>query len=156
MRCSKCDNPAIVKKNGKSSGFCIDCKKEYGRRHYEENKASYVTRAKSRNREVKVLNRSIITEAKSRPCADCGNRFPTYVMDFDHIRGKKKGNIGSCGGGWATSTLRKEIEKCDVVCANCHRERTYQRHIRRSSNGRASASKTEDVGSIPTRRVEVP
>jgi len=47
-------------------------------------------------------------------------------MDFDHIRGKKKFQIGLQFGN-AFKTLEKEIAKCDIVCANCHRVRTYKR-----------------------------
>lgn len=70
----------------------------------------------------------IIRDAKDKPCADCGIQYPYYVMQFDHVRGEKKFNLG---GGWNNSieAIREEIAKCDVVCSNCHAERTYQRMI---------------------------
>lgn len=70
----------------------------------------------------------IIRDAKDKPCADCGIQYPYYVMQFDHVRGEKKFNVG---GGWNNSieSIKEEIAKCDVVCANCHAERTYQRMI---------------------------
>ncbi len=72
---------------------------------------------------------SIIIEAKSVPCADCGVRYPPYVMDFDHRNpAEKLGNIG-CGRKWGEPRLRAEIAKCDVVCANCHRERTHGKSL---------------------------
>jgi hypothetical protein len=47
-------------------------------------------------------------------------------MDFDHVRGEKQSNVASLVGMSASEErLRAEIAKCDVVCANCHRERTY-------------------------------
>ncbi len=64
-------------------------------------------------------------------CADCGFKgeaFP-YVLDFDHLGiEEKKFNIGS----WKRSVLSieaiaREIEKCELVCANCHRIRTFSR-----------------------------
>jgi hypothetical protein len=68
----------------------------------------------------------IIRDAKSRPCADCGQVYPPYVMDFDHVRGKKRFNIGLFRAGHTRpKEVLAEIAKCDVVCANCHRERTY-------------------------------
>lgn len=73
-------------------------------------------------------NRSIIHEAKSQPCADCGHAFPFYVMQFDHRPGTdKKFNVGQCGPTRGQHALRAEIEKCDVVCANCHAIRTHER-----------------------------
>ena len=70
----------------------------------------------------------LIRDAKDRPCADCGVQYPYYVMQFDHVRGEKKFNLG---GGWNNSieAIQEEIAKCDVVCANCHAERTYQRMV---------------------------
>lgn len=59
---------------------------------------------------------------------DCGQRFPPYVMDFDHRDpGKKVGNVASMAVGSSVERLMEEIEKCDIVCANCHRIRTFTR-----------------------------
>ena len=76
--------------------------------------------------------RRLIREAKDRPCSDCGRRFPFYVMDFDHRdRAEKLFNIGADAlrGRCSIESLKREIAKCDVVCANCHRERTHARVI---------------------------
>jgi hypothetical protein len=57
------------------------------------------------------------------PCADCGGSWPAYVMHFDHVRGKKVFGLGQAGtlaGAISIKGLVREIEKCDVVCANCH------------------------------------
>ena len=64
---------------------------------------------------------SVIREAKAVPCADCGGEWPYYVMHFDHVRGKKKFNISNARRNlMSIETLREEMAKCDVVCANCH------------------------------------
>lgn len=57
---------------------------------------------------------------------DCNIKYPYYVMDFDHVRGKKSFTLGSLNGQ-GLQTVIKEIKKCDVVCANCHRIRTHKR-----------------------------
>jgi hypothetical protein len=72
------------------------------------------------------INDRIIRSAKNRPCADCGNSYPYYVMDFDHVHGDKKFTIGDKRKG-STERIVAEIEKCEVVCANCHRIRTFGR-----------------------------
>lgn len=75
-------------------------------------------------------NREYIKSLKeSTPCKDCGKQYPYYVMQFDHLRDKKF-NIGSRTSLSKTSILT-EIEKCDIVCANCHAERTYKRKSRK-------------------------
>lgn len=71
---------------------------------------------------------SIISFIKNRPCQDCGRTYPPYVMDFDHRDIEIKNfTISPCVGSLAIKKLRNEIEKCDVVCSNCHRIRTWNR-----------------------------
>lgn len=69
----------------------------------------------------------LIVLAKTKPCADCGREYPPYVMDFDHLRDKEF--LVSQGKRVGYQRLVAEIAKCDVVCANCHRERTHRRKI---------------------------
>lgn len=68
--------------------------------------------------------RSFIDWLKSIPCFDCGGQFPPECMDFDHrdpsTKRRAPGAIGSL------NALQNEIMKCDLVCANCHRTRTFR------------------------------
>jgi hypothetical protein len=70
-----------------------------------------------------AVRRSLLWDLKDRPCADCGQVFPPYVMDFDH-RGGKEFNLARVHRR-SFAELKAEAEKCDVVCANCHRIRTF-------------------------------
>lgn len=59
---------------------------------------------------------------------DCGIRYPTYVMDYDHVRGVKRNTIARVvTNATSLAVLQEEIAKCDVVCSNCHRIRTHGR-----------------------------
>ena len=60
---------------------------------------------------------------------DCGVKYPPYVMDFDHRPGEKKSyHIGvMVNRRFTKKRIQEEIDKCDVVCANCHRVRTATR-----------------------------
>lgn len=100
---------------------------EYHRKHYLANKSRYF----ARNKKYKQIFDAILEKLKDRPCADCGERFPTYVMDFDHIRGKKVISISRLRGLCSPALLLSEVKKCEVVCANCHRLRTHKnlRHL---------------------------
>ena len=71
--------------------------------------------------------KTLVREAKALPCKDCNLSYPSYVMDFDHVRGKKRFTIGTNAFRMGIGPLLKEIKKCDVVCSNCHRERTHRR-----------------------------
>ena len=70
-------------------------------------------------------SRARLHELKSRPCADCGSHYPPYVMDFDHRDRSTKRYTVSKMLGMSPARMLAEIEQCDVVCANCHRIRTY-------------------------------
>ena len=88
-------------------------------------------------------NRQLIHEVKYVPCADCGVRYPAHIMQFDHVRGKKEFDIGA-GHGRALQKLKDEMAKCDVVCANCHEDRTHKRRQQALQRG-------ETVGCIVPR-----
>ena len=60
---------------------------------------------------------------EQNPCLDCRQHYPSYVMDFDHVRGAKRKDISSLT---TLTSVKAEMQKCDLVCANCHRERTFQ------------------------------
>lgn len=85
-----------------------------------------------RKRLRQELRRELDEYKSTTPCADCGQTYPHYVMDFDHVRGEKMANVSHLARSHGSRTrLFAEIAKCDLVCANCHRERTQQRLINR-------------------------
>ena len=58
-------------------------------------------------------------------CIDCGYRKNPRALQFDHVRGVKQGNIGNMKF-WSWGRLLEELAKCELRCANCHAERTYE------------------------------
>jgi hypothetical protein len=100
------------------------------RRHYERNRDEMIARA-AKNRDKKRQEfTQIINLLKEHPCVDCGITYPGEpdLMDFDHIRGKKIANISTMTRGVTSmQKLMIEVDKCELVCAICHRRRTRQR-----------------------------
>lgn len=87
------------------------------------NNEYYVAKAKeARLRKVEKFNK-----IKSQPCVDCGNRFHPCAMDFDHISDDKTKNVSWLLNNRSWGEVLKEIEKCELVCSNCHRVRTWNR-----------------------------
>jgi hypothetical protein len=85
---------------------------------------------KSEVRRTKAYLSRYIQDLKSRtPCMDCKIQYPYYVMDFDHVRGRKQKNVMELIPTLSKKKIDEEIAKCEIVCSNCHRVRT---HIRRS------------------------
>jgi hypothetical protein len=83
------------------------------------------------NRQHYSRKREFIDAFKSRPCMDCGGRFPVCAMDFDHRPDEDKRFEVATNWGRSRQDLAIEIAKCDVVCANCHRIRTADRRPER-------------------------
>jgi len=65
------------------------------------------------------------------PCADCGGHYRYYQKEFDHPPGTKVYNLGTHGRKLTEIMLRIEMAKCDVVCKNCHAERTHKRQTQK-------------------------
>lgn len=80
-----------------------------------------------RTKESRIKVREFVIELKSKPCQDCGINYPPYVMDFDHRDGVDKEYEISQMRFFSKEEILKEVSKCDLVCSNCHRERTFQR-----------------------------
>ena len=81
-------------------------------------------KAQKRHR-IKV--RKMLLEFLSvKSCIDCGENDP-IVLEFDHKRLNKKFKQVSdmLSGHYSWSSILKEIKKCDIRCANCHRRKTY-------------------------------
>ena len=135
-RCGRCQAVKPVsdfnpKANGKWQGYCKTCHAAWKQEYYQKNRAKYIERALSQ----KAKLREVLRVAKNRACQDCGRWFPPYVLDFDHREGEVKlFNVSSLNAHrWSSvRQVQEEIAKCDLVCANCHRERTHQRRCRKT------------------------
>jgi hypothetical protein len=109
---------------GLGKGRDLEKVREAKRRWYAEHRQVYLDGNRSRFVERSRLLRA----AKDKPCMDCGKRFPSFVMDFDHRDGVAKvDTIAVLVRKWSWARVQAEIEKCDLVCANCHRIRTARR-----------------------------
>jgi hypothetical protein len=133
--CSSCKESKPLteynKKANRKDGLQTECKKcqsTQRKKYYNENKevqirqineARRVRRKESQNKMRKLLDNS--------RCLDC-DASDIRVLEFDHVRGVKKKDVSyllSNGASW--ETLMEEINKCDIVCSNCHRIRTMTR-----------------------------
>lgn len=78
-------------------------------------------------KELKEWFRGI--KSSGHPCTDCGRVYHWYVMDFDHRPGEvKRYKLSTMvNNGFSKEEILEEMEKCDFVCASCHRLRTWSR-----------------------------
>jgi hypothetical protein len=95
--------------------------KQAVREYYTRNKdAALVAMRASRNRK-----REKLIAVKNKPCTDCGIQYPPRVMEFHHPNPNKDFSVGKEFHKLGWNTLLLEIEKCALVCANCHRLKHY-------------------------------
>lgn len=77
---------------------------------------------------MRLRNRAYVIALKeSTPCADCEKTYPAHVMQFDHIFEKGEAIANLVRAGASLKRLEREISNCEIVCANCHATRTYER-----------------------------
>ncbi|MEX0881550.1 MAG: hypothetical protein WDZ34_01600 [Candidatus Saccharimonadales bacterium] len=107
----------------------VERSREAIRRHYYANRQYYIEKAARRKKDIRDLV-NLVKEIF--PCTDCNKRYPYYVMDFDHV-GQKTNTINKLIEICSIERLEQELANCEVVCANCHRARTYKRISQSSS-----------------------
>lgn len=99
-----------------------DVRRSHIRQHYADNKEYY--RLKNRRRQKEALD--ALREYKTgKPCLDCGVEYPYYVMDLHHRDPLEKKSVVGKRAASGVKALLREAAKCDLICANCHRERTH-------------------------------
>lgn len=96
---------------------------KWNRTWYEKNR----TKRLAIRSEQRRAAREFIQKQKAKPCVDCDAEYPYYVMDFHHRPGEKKDNVLARAVGlcWSIARIEAEIAKCDLLCSNCHRIRTF-------------------------------
>ena len=132
-RCYRCHEVKPIedfawrrKQKGQRDSFCRPCRSAYGKEHYAANRQRYIDQARASKDAIRLeRTRFLLDFFKSHPCVDCGER-DAVVLEFDHV-GDKSFSIGAKLVQFAWQTILDEIEKCEVVCANCHRRRTARR-----------------------------
>lgn len=97
---------------------CKACKSEYNKIHYIRNKQKYLKKQKVNNKKYRI---DFLNFKKTLKCSKCGDdRY--YVLDFHHRdRSKKDFNVSRMGDR-SLKRIMIEVNKCDILCANCHRE----------------------------------
>jgi DNA-binding NarL/FixJ family response regulator len=78
------------------------------------------------HRQKQQFKKKLAEIKEASGCKDCGEKNH-IVLDFDHLHNKKYNISRMIHDGFSWKAIAKEIEKCEVVCANCHRIRTHLR-----------------------------
>jgi len=146
--CTKCgiEKPLddFGNKRGKKTPTCKQCFNEYYRSYFQqpETHAKQMQRIKANNKLYLEERREFVISVLHVGCKDCGEK-DFRVLEFDHLpEFAKSGGINKIIANGTLKQLKEEIAKCEVVCANCHRKRTYSR------GGSYKALAWERIGAI--------
>lgn len=76
-----------------------------------------------RRRYTKEIRKYVNNYKLSRGCSICGYNKCANALEFHHEENDKEFNVGSMvGSGYSLKMIKEEMDKCEVLCANCHRE----------------------------------
>lgn len=116
------DFPLRSKSSGKIHSCCKECQKLKSKAHYENNKEKYITRVKA----IKAELRDYLQDyKKNKQCSKCSETH-SACLEFHHLDESTK--YAAVSEYWAFSSisqLQSEIDKCVILCANCHRKIHY-------------------------------
>jgi hypothetical protein len=104
-------------------------RKTYHRNWYALNRAKRIQQIRAKNREARDRLYAIAVAIKEQSgCVDCCKKYDHWILDFDHIHADKIANVSQLiARNCSEKRVREEIAKCEIVCSNCHRDRTYKR-----------------------------
>ncbi len=122
--CTKCklektvDSFAWKVLNEKRGYHCRECQKIYRDAHYRNDRVRWKKNAIDNRRKRKILFKDFKSNLK---CNRCPESHPA-TLQFHHRDPKEKEFSVSTAlsRGWGLDRIKNEIEKCEVLCANCH------------------------------------
>jgi hypothetical protein len=115
----------VLKKDGLQTA-CRLCMKIWGAARYQLTKEEH----RESKRALRNRNREVVAKyLETHPCVDCG-LTDFKVLTFDHVRGKKRGNLSDMIRlAWGLKVIFEEIAKCEVRCFNCHMRKDSPRRL---------------------------
>lgn len=122
--CTKCEKEKNITdfnwkvKNKSRQSRCKECTREATNKHYQNNKGAYFENVSVNKERIKVWYKNFKSTLSCTMCPE--KRTP--CLDFHHVDGNEKEAAISRAvhTAWSIEKIKKEIEKCIVVCKNCH------------------------------------
>ncbi len=96
--------------------------RSYNREYYQRNREHLLDKQREKNRRFAETRRKWLVEYKKTLCCErCGENHPA-TLTFHHKESDDKDFeiSNAIGKGVSLKRLIAEIEKCEVLCANCH------------------------------------
>jgi hypothetical protein len=127
----------LLEEVAKCDIVCANCHRLRTRRQHRARLATKTLSVSPRIEDRRARWRyhaDVLDQLRSVPCADCGGTFAQCAMDFDHRDPKTKiRSVTQMISNAGIDRILAEAAKCDIVCANCHRLRTFHRREKRTA-----------------------
>jgi DNA-directed RNA polymerase subunit M/transcription elongation factor TFIIS len=121
--CNGCGRMLLASDFHQGQARCKECRREYIR---ERGKLHRQQTRRARDKRRAAARAYVLSVLGAGRCADC-RLADAAVLEFDHV-GPKRAEVGKLvREGYRLNRIKAEIEKCELVCANCHRRRTAAR-----------------------------
>lgn len=107
---------------------CRECNKEYQAIWYANNKEKHINRVAKNNLKLKALKRSYFKDILFNAKCKCGEFHPA-TLHYHHVDSSEKvDGISKMvnNNKYSLNQLKLELEKCIVMCANCHAKITAE------------------------------
>jgi hypothetical protein len=128
-RCGKCrvEKPLAMfhRRRGGYQTWCKTCRRAYDAGYHRATRPIRIDQKRERHAEFIAWYLAL---KDGRPCADCGQTYHPAAMQWDHLPGAEKvASVADLCRKNNRGRVLEEIAKCELVCANCHAVRTFQR-----------------------------
>ncbi len=131
MRCGKCKKTLPVsefsfknKTLGIRASSCVTCQNIASKRHYQLNREKYISKSLAKRKELSGWFYSVILDKYKNGCITCGERNPIKLSCHHRNPKEKLFDLSSSFHRKGKKQILLELDKCDVVCMNCHAEIT--------------------------------
>ncbi len=129
--CTICQSQKFLdefnKRTSSKDGYqnvCRECNSKRNKLHYERNKEKVLARTLASKKIGKAILRDYIcTYLETHVCVCCGES-DIRCLEFDHLKDKSCNISDILTNVGTLDKLKIEIDKCQVLCANCHRKKT--------------------------------
>ena len=147
--CKECSEgfSCTLKWRNYAGHWCHSCRRAYMRKslsRYRQTGKSKIYAAKyAAENPVKIREfsssarsrkREWMQALKDKPCSDCGIKYHYSAMEYDHINPENKMGCIAAMQRLTKALILAEIDKCELVCANCHRLRGHNRRVEKNKN----------------------
>lgn len=132
--CAKCEIIKSIdqfsknsKRKDKHAAYCKPCQYACQAVWYKHNKERHLKNVNKRSKAYRQEVLQWYKDLKKAPCTDCRKSYHSSLMEYDHVDTKRDKISEMVNGKCSKEVILSEIARCELVCAMCHKVRTWNR-----------------------------